>query len=54
MSKQRDRLDGLAETHFISQNTVDSLLVKVIKPPKTLELVSFQMSKEAFGRVQDI
>jgi hypothetical protein len=54
MSKKRDRLNSLAETHFISQNTVDSLLVKVIKPPKTLKLVSFQMSEEALGRVQDI
>ena len=38
---QRNGLDCLSESHLVSQNSIDSLLIKVIEPPQTTKLVLF-------------
>ena len=43
VSHNRNGLDGFTETHLICQDTVDTLLIQVDKPVKTLKLVLFEL-----------
>ena len=36
----------LSQTHFVGQDTVDTLFIQITKPCKTFELVLFQLSHE--------
>jgi len=40
----RDGLDCFPKTHFVCENTVDTLLVKIHQPIETLELIFFQLT----------
>ena len=44
--EQRDRLNGLSESHFISQYTVQSLIVQSYKPIETDDLVLAEVSSK--------
>lgn len=46
MSEQSDRLDGLSKTHFVSEDTVNALLKKVVQPSETLDLIFFETAME--------
>lgn len=46
MSQQSNGLYGLAKTHFISKNTIDSLAIQIIKPSKTFDLIGLELSFE--------
>lgn len=44
MSQQSNGLNGLTKTHFISKDTIDTLIIQVVQPLKTLQLICFQIS----------
>ena len=49
MSHQCNRLNSFAETHLVGKDTVDTLLVEVVKPPETFELIVLQLGTKHFG-----
>lgn len=51
MCKKGYGLNSLSKTHLISKNSVDSLIVKIIKPLKTFDLICFQVTQKYFGRL---
>lgn len=48
--KKGNSLDSFSQTHFICQDSVDSLIVEVVKPLQTLKLIGFEVSSEHLGR----
>ena len=46
MCQQRDGLQSLAQTHFISQNTIDALLVQVDEPVHAFELIRLERESQ--------
>ena len=46
MSKESNCLDGFTQSHLICQDSVNSLIIQVIEPLETLELICFKISLE--------
>ena len=43
---ERNCLDRLTQAHLVGQNTIDALLIQVIEPAKTSQLIMFESSSE--------
>ena len=47
VGEKRDGLDGFAQTHLIGEDAVDALVIKIVKPTKSLELIILKLPLEA-------
>jgi hypothetical protein len=54
MREQCDSLDGFSKTHFVSQNAVNALIIKIIEPSQSLKLVFFQFAMEVCWRFDQL
>ena len=46
MRKESNSLNGLTQTHFVCKDSVDTLIVEVVKPLKTFKLICFEVTSE--------
>ncbi len=51
MRQQSNCLNGLTETHLIRQNAIDALLVQIVQPTQSFELIFLKLSTELFRGV---